>query len=137
MTLATDMSALLDAFYTSFESGDASPFLEAFAPDILIVGTDEAEWWKGRAEAQRVFETQHDEMRSAGVRLTGGEPDITVTDDVVWAADRPTLHLEDGTETELRLTAIAVREGEGLSLQHLHASVGAPNEEVVKQQLTV
>jgi hypothetical protein len=137
MTLAADMSALLDAFYTSLESGDASPFLESFAPDILIVGTDEAEWVKGSAEAQRVVAAQHDEMRSAGVRVTGGEPDIAVRGDVVWAADRPTLHLDDGTETELRLTAVAVREGEGLLLQQLHASVGAPNEEVLKQQLTL
>jgi hypothetical protein len=69
MTLTADMNALLDAFYASLESGDASPFLDTFAPDILIVGTDAAEWFKGRAEAQRVVGAQFDEMRSAGARV--------------------------------------------------------------------
>jgi ketosteroid isomerase-like protein len=137
MTLTADMNALLDAFYASLDSGDASPFLDTFAPDILIVGTDAAEWFRGRAEAQRVVGAQFDEMRSAGVRVTRGERDVVESDDVVWAADRPTMHLDDGTETELRLTAVAVRKGETLLLHQLHASVGAPNEEVVKQQLTL
>jgi ketosteroid isomerase-like protein len=137
MTLADEMKALLEAFYTSFESGDGSTFRESFGPDILIIGTDELEWWKGKPEAQRVVRAQLDEMRSTGVRVTGGDPDITVKGDVVWAADRPTLRLGDGTQTELRLTAVAVREGENLLLQQVHASVGTPNEEVVKQELTL
>jgi hypothetical protein len=47
------------------------------------------------------------------------------------------MHLDDGTETELRLTAVAVRKGEPLVLHQLHASVGVPNEEFLKQQLTL
>ena len=137
MSLADEMSALLAAFYGSLESGDSSALEESFAPDLLIIGTDEAEWWRGKDEAQRVVRAQINEMKSAGVRFTAGEPNIVVKGDVVWAADRPTVQLGDGTTTQMRLTAVAVREGNGLMLYQLHASVGAPNEEVIKQELTL
>ena len=137
MDLADEMKALLDAFYASFETGDGSKFHESFAPDILVIGTDEVEWWKGKPDVQRVLKAQLDEMSSAGVRVTGGDLDVGVYGDVVWAAGRLTVHLSDGTETPMRITAVAVREADILSLRQMHASLGAPNEEVVKQQLTV
>jgi ketosteroid isomerase-like protein len=131
------MSALLASFYSSLESGDSSALEASFAPDILVVGTDEAEWWRGKDEAQRVVRAQMDEMKSAGVRFTGGHADIVERGDVVWAADRPTVELADGTTSQMRLTAVAVREGDALVLHQMHASMGAPNEEVVGRELTV
>ena len=138
MNLADEMKALLDAFYASFETGDGSEFLESFAQDVLVIGTDEVEWWKGKPDVQRVIEAQLEEMRSGGVRVTGDDDvDVGVHGDVVWAAGRLTVHLADGTETLMRLTAVAVREADTLSLRQMHASLGTPNEEVVQQQLTV
>ncbi|MGI8901455.1 MAG: nuclear transport factor 2 family protein [Nocardioides sp.] len=131
------MHALLNTFYGSFESGDGSAFGDSLAPDILFLGTDEAEWWQGADEVRRVWGRQLDELHSAGVGVRGGEPSVVTNGDVVWAVDRPTVHLADGTTVRLRLTLVAVRDGDRLMLRHLHASVGAPNEEVVKQELTL
>jgi ketosteroid isomerase-like protein len=137
MNLVADMTALLDAFYESVESGDVSPFDHALAAHVVVVGTDDAEWWQGRGEALRAMRAQFAEMSDAGVRFTGGQHQIVARGDVVWAVDRPTVHLADGTATSLRMTAVATREGDNLVIQHMHLSAGAPNEKIVKQQLTV
>ena len=75
-------------------------------------------------------------MSSEGVRLTAGQPHIVACGDVVWSVDRPVLHLGDGTETQLRVTAIAVSAHESLQLRHFHYSVGSGNAEVLHQELT-
>jgi ketosteroid isomerase-like protein len=137
MDLVAGMTALLDEFYGAVEAGDASSFDNALAADVIMVGTDEAEWWEGRGEALRAMRAQFAEMSDAGVRFTGGNYQIVAQGDVVWAVDRPTVHLADGTATPLRMTAVATAEGDHLVVRHMHLSAAAPNEEIVKQELTV
>jgi ketosteroid isomerase-like protein len=137
MDLVAGMTALLDEFYGAVEAGDASSFDEALAADVIMVGTDEAEWWEGPGEALRAMRAQFAEMSDAGVRFTGGHYQIVAQGDVVWAVDRPTVHLADGTATPLRMTAVATAEGDHLVVRHMHLSAAAPNQEIVKQELTV
>jgi ketosteroid isomerase-like protein len=40
--------ALLATLYDSYETGDTSGWAQHLAPDVLCIGTDEAEWWQGR-----------------------------------------------------------------------------------------
>jgi hypothetical protein len=131
-----DMRELLSRMYDSFASGDPTVWTENIADDIIGVGTDSDEWWEGRTLIAKVAGTQVQEMRSAGVRLIAGEPRIVEYGNVVWSVDRPLLHLGDGTETPLRVTAIAVSEGGPLLLKHFHYSAGSMNEEVFQQDLT-
>jgi len=107
------------------------------APDALVIGTDEAEWWQGKDHVLTVMQAQVGEMHDAGIRFTGGDPYVVDSGDVVWAADRPTLHLEDGTSVPLRLTAVATRDGDVLLIRQMHVSGGIPNEEMVQQGLTL
>jgi SnoaL-like domain len=104
--------------------------------DVLGIGTDADEWWEGRSVIAKVVTTQVQEMSRAGVRLIAGQPHIVACGDVVWSVDRPVLHLGDGTETPLRVTAIAVSVGGSLHLTHFHYSVGSVNAEVFQQELT-
>jgi ketosteroid isomerase-like protein len=137
MDLVAGMTALLDDFYGAVGAGDVSSLDNALAADVIMVGTDEAEWWQGRGEALRAMRAQFAEMSDAGVRFTGGHYQIVAHGDVVWAVDRPTVHLADGTATPLRMTAVATNEGDHLVVQHMHLSAAAPNAEIVKQELTV
>lgn len=130
------MPSLLDGIYASFASGDAAAYLAAIADDIVGIGTDEAEWWVGRAAVGPVMEAQLREMSSAGISVHPGVPVIAEHGDVVWAADRPTLTLGDGTSLELRMTLVATREDAGLRIRQMHLSMPAPNEEVVQMELT-
>jgi hypothetical protein len=134
---AADMTCLLNTFYSSIATGDTSAFAELLAPDVLVIGTDEAEWWQGKNDAMKVIQAQVSEMHVAGMQLIGGDPQVVEASHVVWAADRPTLQLEDGTSVPLRLTAIATRDGEALLIRQMHLSSGVPNEEIVQQELTV
>jgi hypothetical protein len=45
--------------------------------------------------------------------------------------------LGDGTTVPARFTAVATRVGDSLLLRQVHVSIGAPNDEVLQQQLTV
>jgi hypothetical protein len=131
-----DMRQLLDRMYDSFTTGDPTVWTDNVADDIIGVGTDSNEWWEGRSVVAKIAGAQIQEMSTAGVRLIAGEPHIVEQGNVIWSVDRPVLHLGDGTDTPLRVTAIAVSEGGNLLLKHFHYSVGSTNEEVFQQELT-
>ena len=136
MTARDEMVALLDNIYASFASGDASAYLSDLAEDVVCIGTDEAEWLVGRDATARMLEVQLGEMSAAGIRVTGGDPEIGERGDVIWAADRPTIHLPDGSGTAVRATFIATRDGDRLTVRQMHLSAPASNEEVVQMPLT-
>jgi hypothetical protein len=137
MNAAAEMAELFNALYGSLSTGDATAWRESMSPDVLVIGTDDAEWWDGKDAALRVIDAQVSELHQAGVRYTGGELQVGAAGDTVWAADRPTVHLADGTTVPVRVTAVATREGDSLVIRQMHVSVGAPNEEVVQQDLTL
>lgn len=135
--MSSDALDLLASVYASFASGDASAWEDALADDVLCIGTDEAEWWQGREATLPVLHSQLSEMSRAGISVTGGEPVVQELGDVVLVADRPTIHLPDGSSAALRATLAAVRGDRGLRIAQMHLSAPAPNAEVVQQELTV
>ena len=132
-----DMKRLLDGIYQALADGDARAWAAAVADDVLLIGTDDAEWWQGKDTAMKFVEAQVQEMHDAGLRFSGGDPEVSVAGDVVWVADRPTVVLTDGTSLPMRLTAVATRENGELALRQMHVSIGVANEEVLDQELTV
>ena len=131
------MRQLLANLYAAFATGDTSVWGKGLAPDTVIIGTDDVEWWDGKDRILPVLRAQMAEMHGAGVRLTGGAPQIAANAGTVWAADRPTMHLPDHTEVPLRPTLLATQDNDTRIVRQLHLSVGAPNEEVLSQTLTV
>ena len=136
MATADDMRALVDQLYQSFASGDPTVWTSRAADDVIGIGTDPDEWWEGRSAIAAIVTAQLKETSEAGMRLVAGDPRIFEHGDVVWSVDRPVLHLGDGTETQMRVTLIAVVEEGTLRLKHFHYSVGSENEEVFQQELT-
>jgi ketosteroid isomerase-like protein len=135
--MTAEIHEFLDALYGSFATGDPSAWAQRLGDDVLVIGTDEAEWWQGKEDALRAVTSQLSEMSEAGIRVSPGEADVSDKGAFVLVADRPTLHLPDGSGTKLRMTMVISRVGEDLALEHLHLSVAAPNEDVVQQTLTV
>jgi ketosteroid isomerase-like protein len=136
MTTTEDMTALLESIYASISSGDASAVLANVSEDVVGIGTDEAEWWVGREAMAPIMEAQLKEMSAAGISFTAGAPVVSESGDVAWLADRPTIHLPDGSSQQLRATFVASREGDRLVVRQMHLSAPAPNEEVVQMGLT-
>jgi ketosteroid isomerase-like protein len=46
--LASEMRQLLAKLYAAFDTGDTADWEQGLAPDVLVIGTDEAEWWQGK-----------------------------------------------------------------------------------------
>ncbi|HEX3823450.1 MAG TPA: nuclear transport factor 2 family protein, partial [Mycobacteriales bacterium] len=100
------------------------------------IGSDAEEWWEGRDLIVKIGGEQVAEMSAAGIKVLAGDPKVFSSGDVVWALDRPTVKLSDGTEVSMRFTLIT-REQDGRSvIQHFHLSAGASNEDVLGEQLT-
>jgi hypothetical protein len=133
-----NVHALLATLYDSYATGDTSGWGDYLAPDVLCIGTDQAEWWQGRDAILSAARAQLAEMNEAGMRVTpGDDPLITDRDSYILVADRPSLNLPDGTVIAVRLTLTLSRVDETLAIQQMHMSVPAPNEAVVHQTLPV
>jgi hypothetical protein len=135
--LASKMGDLLDNLYAAFETGETENWEHGLAPDAVVIGTDDVEWWQGGDDVLPILRAQVAEMHEAGVRIRRGQSLIAATADTVWAADRPIMMLADGTEVQLRLTAVATPHNDRLLVRQLHFSIGVPNEEVLSEPLTV
>lgn len=123
---ANGIEGLLADLYTSFATGDAQVWDQLLTDDAACIGTGPDEWFVGKPGVMTEKRTQLAEMREAGIRVSGGTPYVVDNGDTVWAADRPTLHLGDGSRLSARLTVVAIRTDDGLRLQHFHLSVGLP-----------
>jgi len=131
------MQALLTNFYAAFSTGLPTGWERSVADDVVVIGTDEAEWLQGKERVVPVLQAQMEEMSAAGMEVELGDPQIGFAGSTVWAADQPTMRLADGTDITMRMTMVALQQDDRLVIQQLHVSVGVPNEEVLKQTLTV
>jgi ketosteroid isomerase-like protein len=136
MTTSEEMTTLLANIYESISTGDASAYVATLSEDVVAIGTDEAEWWVGRDALEPVMEIQLKEMSAAGISFTAGEPVVRESGDVAWLADRPTIHLPDGSSQRLRATFVASRESGQFVVRQMHLSAPMSNEEVVQMALT-
>ena len=134
---AVAVRELWSRLLATLETGDASAWADALAEDALVIGTDDVEWWQGKAAAVSVIQQQVAELHEAGVRYSSSDPQVNSVADVYWVADRPNVVLGDGTTVPARFTAVATRVGDSLLLRQVHVSIGAPNDEVFQQQLTM
>jgi ketosteroid isomerase-like protein len=137
MDLESRVKELLAGLYAAFSSGLPTGWEDSVADDVLVIGTDEAEWLQGKERVVPVLAAQMAEMSEAGIRVDADDPQVGVAGSTVWVADQPTLRLADGAPLTMRLTLVASQEGDRLVIRQLHVSVGAPNEEVLNQTLTV
>ena len=94
--------------------------------DVLVIGTDPAEWWKGRDTVLDVYRAQQAEMGDT-VGVSALELDTaTEIGDAGWFAGRIRLQVPTG-DLPLRVSGVARRRGEDWKIVHLHVSVGAEN----------
>src|SRR5258708_2005230 len=80
-------------------------------PDVLVIGTDPNEWWRGGRKAAAVRRQQTAEMpnfrreppdRSGIGQISPGELFPTEHGDAGWIADPPAVTMEDGSQFQVR-----------------------------------
>jgi hypothetical protein len=137
MEASLELRDLMTNFFRAVTTGDAAYAASALSrqPGVLGVGTDPAEWWTDYSTLQRVMTAQVGEM--AGIRFVPTNPQAYQEGSVGWAADQPTIYMPDGSSFTMRVTLVFHREGAEWKIIQFHASVGAQNEDVLGQTLTV
>jgi hypothetical protein len=66
--------------------------------------------------------------------IAGPSPVAYADGDMGFFADQPTWHFADGTEAEMRLSAVLRREAPGWRIIHVHMSVAVPDDQCVMLQ---
>ena len=117
-------------------SGDYSFFERYFSKKegVLAIGTDPTEWWAGYDTIIRVFKAQLKE--TGGFQILADTPQAYRDGSIGWVAGRPTLKLPDGTEMQVRLTAVFRKEQDDWKIVQWHVSTGISNEDLIGETLT-
>ena len=89
MSDADAVLAVLDQFRRGWEDLDAAAVLDCFAndPEIVVIGTDEEEYWRGFDALIEPFRTMVDAFSDPVYRWSG-QPQIHVDGDIAWADGR-------------------------------------------------
>ena len=138
MEQSEDVRGFLSSLVETFGTAQmASAFTGALAaePGVLMVGTDPAEWWDDPDELLRALQAQGKELQGAAATVSHSEG--WVEGEIGWGAVKADVVFPGGPPTQLRITATLARRPGGWKLVQCHASVGAPNEEIVGKELTV
>jgi len=130
MALSPEVKHAVDRLVEAFNRGqpEAVDSLVASTDAVLGIGSDPDEWWAGRDRLLAVQKAQVQEMGGAHWELsqaTGGER---------WMAAKCTVTTPDGTRVPGRLTVVCTKDGK---IEHYHFSIGVPNEDAIRQKLTI
>jgi ketosteroid isomerase-like protein len=102
--------------------------------EVLIIGTDPDEWWKGRDRVMSVYRAQQAEMGTQ-VSVSSFELDTALEiGEAGWFAGRILITGPDGG-VPVRVSGVARRRDDDWRIVHLHVSVGAENEETLGMEL--
>jgi len=115
---------------------DALENLISDDPCLIMVGTDEEEFWEGRRAFLEVANRQREEMALFGVRYFA--PDIRSFRDgsFGWSVIRGSYLLPDGRSTKTRATYVFHLVAGQWRLVHAHVSIGSSNLQTIGLELT-
>lgn len=135
MERSRELRGLVITMYQEFAASDAA-LTDIFAEDdeVIAIGTDPSEWWKGGVQVKAIYKQQLGEI--GRFEIVPGELHAFVNGDVGWVIDNPTFRLSDDLELKPRNTFIFERRGHHWRCVHWHISLGQSNEEVLGIELT-
>lgn len=137
MERSPELEALVRRLAEAQAAGDVDGLLATLSGDqeTIVIGTDPDEWWTG-SKITEMVRAQLAEMKQVGIKLAATDAHGFQLGDVGWVSDQSRFVLADGSEVNLRVTGVAVREDGDWKFVQLHSSVGARNEDVVGVPLT-
>ena len=135
----SDLATQVQRMYDIFNTGDISAVDDFLSIDenVLGVGTDPREWWAGTDAFRAAWNTQPAEMHAAGLRFKPGDVQAFTEGSMGWFADQPTLNMPDGGAVPMRMTGVFHEENGAWKMVQFHLSIGALNEELLGEELTV
>lgn len=132
MTVDQDVRAFVDEMFAALNAVD-SPRLASLIsdrPGASIIGSDPEERW---TKADLLAGPDPSEVSGEHVDAKLDELSVDSSGDVAWAVGTARFVVSSREEeTPFRWTVVCVREGDQWKLAHAHASIGVPNEELLK-----
>jgi class 3 adenylate cyclase len=122
--------------YATVNASDVATMRELFLndPATSVIGTDDAEWWSGYAEAAGTFGVQLEEARGWWHWESTGL-DAFVHGEMGWATDRVVVTTRERVTT-IRSTIVYCLSHAQWRIAHWHVSVGSSNVEQLGKELT-
>jgi ketosteroid isomerase-like protein len=129
MTPSPEILETMLALYRHMLAGesDAANALISTDPATLLVGSA-GEWVDDQAVMRGTYQVDTEGL------IAGDHPVAYANGDVGWFADQPTWRFADGSEAQMRMSAVLQREADGWRMVHSHLSVGVPDNECVMLQ---
>lgn len=106
---------------------DAANALISTDPSTLLIGSA-GEWVDDQAVMRGTYQVDTEGL------IAGDHPVAYANGDVGWFADQPSWRFADGSEAQMRMSAVLQREAGGWRMVHSHLSVGVPDNECVMLQ---
>jgi adenylate cyclase len=134
MDSSPEICRVVGRWLTAVRTGDTDAMLGKMSehPGVLLVGSDDAEWWHG--EHRAVWKAQSQE--AGGFPFEWDEIEAWEEGTVGWAAARLTMRGPEQV-TSMRATWVLHLERGEWKVVQLHLSAGIPNEQVLGRELTV
>lgn len=127
MDRSETLECLVSALYEASVVGDLAFFnnLVSDADGVITIGTAPDEFWTGRSA---ILQARESYARASSVSAIIPGKMLAFTEGTVgWVVDRPRLRLVNGSEIELRFTAVFHVEQGQWKLVQQHVSVGVPD----------
>jgi len=122
-----DLKRLVLALYEASVTGNGA-FLNNLVSDddsVVTIGTAPDEFWMGHSAILQARTSRA--QTSSIVAIIPGKIQAFAEGTVGWVVDQPRLRLADGSEIDLRFTAVFHVEQGQWKLVQQHASVGVPD----------
>lgn len=134
MESSPEICRVVERWLAASGAGDVEASLGRISehPGVLLVGSDDAEWWHG--EHREVWKAQFEE--AGGFPFACDEIEAWEEGGVGWAAARLTMRAPEQT-TSMRATWVLHLERDEWKFVQLHLSAGIPNEQLLGRELTV
>jgi class 3 adenylate cyclase len=136
MEPSEEIRRVIDRWMAANSEGDNDAVLRRVSehPDLLAIGTDVEEWWRG-SEARAIWRRQLEE--SDGLPITWDEIEACEEGTVGWAGMKITFHSDETTFDGRGTFVLHLEHGEWKIVQ-AHWSLGAmANVEILGRELTV
>lgn len=117
------------AFYRHMLAGESDAANELISREAgtLLIGSA-GEWVDDQEQLRGTYQVDTEGL------IASENPVAYEHGDMGWYADRPIWHFADGTEAEMRVSAVLQREPGGWRVVHSHLSVGVPDDQCVMLQ---
>jgi ketosteroid isomerase-like protein len=135
MKSSAEVTRAFGDYLDAIANGDVKSIDALLADDVILIGTDPAEWWTGHDTVVKAFATQMEEM-GGGFPIRTANPQGFADGNVGWACDQPVLTMPDGA-IPLRISAVFAKENGRWRVVHTHVSMGVKNEASLGKELTI